>query len=118
MTKRFTNQVMKGLALFSTMLFFSISVLAQDQVSGTITDTEDGSPLPGVSIILKGTTSGTITDASGNFNISAGSSDILVFSYIGYAAQEVTVGNQTSFNIGLAGDATELQELVVRLFCG
>ncbi len=113
MTKRFTNQVKKGLALFSTMLFFSISVLAQNQVSGTITDAEDGSPLPGVSIILKGTTNGTITDANGSFSISASSSDILVFSYIGYAAQEVTVGNQTSFSISLATDATELQELVV-----
>ncbi len=113
MTKRFTNHVRKGLALFSTMLFFSIPVLAQNQVSGTITDTEDGSPLPGVSVILKGTTSGTITDASGNFNIAASSSDVLVFSYIGYSAQEVTVGNQTSFNIGLNSEAAELQELVV-----
>ena len=101
------------MTLLCAMLFFSISVLAQSQVTGTITDSEDGSPLPGVSIILKGTTSGTITDASGNFTISAGAEDVLVFSYIGYSNQEVTVGNQTSFSIALATDATELQELVV-----
>lgn len=83
------------------------------EVSGKITD-ENGEPLPGASILEKGTTNGTSSDVDGNFSLSVmGQNSVLVFSFIGYASQEVPVGNQTTFNIQLAPDMRTLNEVVV-----
>src|SRR5690606_19632282 len=88
--------------------------LAQQQVSGTVTDNSEGSPLPGVNILLKGTTTGTVTDMDGGYNLSVPGADaILVFSFIGYQSQEVVVGNRTAVNISLAPDLSTLSEVVV-----
>lgn len=88
--------------------------IAQQQVSGTVTDNSDGSPLPGVNILLKGTTTGTVTDMDGGYNLSVPGADaILVFSFIGYQSQEVVVGNRTAVNISLAPDLSTLSEVVV-----
>jgi TonB-linked SusC/RagA family outer membrane protein len=82
-------------------------------VSGTIKD-GTGAPVPGVSVLLKGTSIGTTTDADGKFTITVNSeNDILVISFIGYATQEVAVQNRTSIDIVLAEDVTELNEVVV-----
>ncbi|OKL40344.1 SusC/RagA family TonB-linked outer membrane protein [Pontibacter flavimaris] len=82
-------------------------------VSGTVTD-ETGVGLPGVTVVLRGTTRGTSTDASGNFKIEVPQTGaVLVLSYIGYTTQEVTVGNQTNINVVLAQDTKALQEVVV-----
>lgn len=87
---------------------------AQDrQVSGKVTTNEDGSPIPGVSVAVKGTTRGVTTNAQGNYQISAASGSTLVFSAIGFARQEVMLGNQTSLNIVLGSNTDELQEVVV-----
>lgn len=82
-------------------------------VTGVVTD-DANQPLPGVNVVEKGTTNGTTTDVSGRFSLNVqGESSILVFSFIGYATQEVTVGNRTNFNISLEADVTALQEVVV-----
>ena len=84
----------------------------QNTISGTVSD-ESGAPLPGVSVILKGTTTGTSTDFDGNFSITAGADDALEFSYIGFVTQEIVVGNQTTLNVTLAEDIAKLDEVVV-----
>ncbi len=90
------------------------SAIAQDRtVSGKVTSKADGQPIPGVNVVIKGTTNGTTTDMDGNFKISVGENAILVFSYIGYTDQEITVGNQSVINIALEEDVTKLSEVVV-----
>lgn len=96
------------------MLLFSASFAwAQDvQVSGTVFD-ETGTPIPGVSILVKGTTRGTTTDLDGKYSISAPSSGVLVFSFIGYTTIEETVGNRSRIEVNLRPDLSELEEVVV-----
>jgi TonB-dependent starch-binding outer membrane protein SusC len=84
----------------------------QRTITGNVSGV-DG-PLPGVSIVVKGTTNGVSTDFDGNYSIDIdGANPILQFSYIGYKTQEITVGNQTSINVTLAADAQNLDEVVV-----
>jgi TonB-linked SusC/RagA family outer membrane protein len=100
------------LALIFMHCFYSFAQTKQT-VSGKVTSASDKSGLPGVSILVKGTTNGVATDASGNFSLSAASSDVLVVSFIGFVPQEVTVGNRTSLNIALKEDQKMLNEVVV-----
>ncbi|MEQ9426633.1 MAG: TonB-dependent receptor [Cyclobacteriaceae bacterium] len=81
-------------------------------VSGKILD-EGGEALPGVSVIIKGTTSGTISDIEGNFSLNADSDNTLVFSYIGFATQEVPVNGQTQLSVTMSEDLQQLDEIVV-----
>jgi len=94
------------------MLLMSFVVSAQ-QVSGTVTSSDDGTPIPGVSVIVKGTTSGTTTDADGKYKVNAETSAVLIFSFVGYASQEVQVGSNTVLNVSLVPDIQSLQEVVV-----
>src|SRR3569832_1959886 len=94
------------------MLLMSFVVSAQ-QISGTVTSSDDGTPIPGVSVIVKGTTSGTTTDADGKYTVNAEPSAVLIFSFVGYASQEIQVGNSTSLNVSLIPDVQSLQEVVV-----
>lgn len=91
-----------------------VTILLQEQlVSGKVTSS-DGESLPGVNIVLKGTTEGTITDADGNYSINVPSENsVLVFSYIGYTREEITVGSQTVINLTMMPDITSLQEIIV-----
>ena len=82
------------------------------EVTGRVTD-NGGVALPGVSIAVKGTSRGTVTDADGSYSISAASGDVLVFSYIGFSAREVTVGNEATVDVVLGEDTQKLQEVVV-----
>ena len=86
---------------------------SQRQITGTVTDKDLNSPLPGANVIVKGTTNGTITDMDGLYTIEADDADILQFSFIGMTSQEVPVGNQTVINVDLASDALNLNEVVV-----
>ncbi len=84
------------------------------QVSGQVTSAEDSNPIPGVNVIIKGTSTGTATDFDGNFSLSVPNKDaVLQISFIGYTAQEVVVGNQTTISIQLAANISELNEVVV-----
>ena len=82
-------------------------------VSGTITSAVDGEPLPGVSILIKGTSVGTISDINGAYTINTESEDILQFSFIGYESQEILVGNRTTIDVVLEEDLEQLEEVVV-----
>jgi TonB-linked SusC/RagA family outer membrane protein len=95
------------------MVFGAASAFAQQSVSGKVTSSDDGSGIPGVNILEKGTANGTVTDSDGNYTISVGSNATLVFSFVGYSAQEVTVGAQTTVNVTLQSDVTALSEVVV-----
>ena len=83
------------------------------QITGTVTEGTTNQPLPGVSVLIKGTTTGTITDMEGNYSIEVSPNDILVFSFIGYLSEEVKVGEQTQINVTLAEDIIGLDEVVV-----
>lgn len=89
-------------------------IIAQAKtVSGTVTDATDNSPLPGVNVILQGTTTGAQTDFDGNFSIEASEGDVLSFSYIGMKSQTATVGSSSTINISMEVDAEALDEVVV-----
>ena len=105
----------KLLSSLSIVLLWTNIVLAQERtVSGTVTAQEDGLPLPGVSVKIKGSSTGTQTGLNGQYSLSvAGNNSILVFSYIGYANQEVPIGGRTVVNVALTLDATQLGEVVV-----
>ncbi|WP_431291844.1 carboxypeptidase-like regulatory domain-containing protein [Pedobacter sp. P26] len=82
-------------------------------VTGTVT-TETGATFPGVAVKIKGTEKAVQTDAKGKFSISvAATTDVLVFSYVGYTSQEQTVGDRTTINVQLGSDTKTLNELVV-----
>lgn len=103
----------KILLLFSLFLLTVSWVNAQNQsLSGVVND-ESSQPLPGVNILIKGTTRGTTTNASGTFQLAAKTGDVLVIGHVGYTAQEITVGNQTSLTISLVPDNRQLEEVVV-----
>lgn len=97
------------------MLAASISfTLAQVQVEGMVRDADNNEPLIGVSIQVEDGAAGTVTDFDGRYTIEAPSSEsVLVFSYVGYQRQRVTVGNQTQIDVALAVDAVGLEQVVV-----
>jgi TonB-linked SusC/RagA family outer membrane protein len=88
--------------------------VAQQTVSGSVTD-ESGIPLPGATVIVKGTSNGAATDFDGNYSISVGPNAVLEFSFIGYQTVEVTVGNQSNINVSLQ-PSNQLDEVVVTGF--
>jgi TonB-dependent starch-binding outer membrane protein SusC len=83
------------------------------QVTGQVTESSSGEALPGVSILVKGTTKGTITDIDGRYLIEAASNDVLVFSFVGYLNEELRVGTNTTINVALIQDIIGLDEVVV-----
>jgi len=107
-----TKLFLLGLAL---LLSSSLTLHAQSrEVTGTVISGEDDLPLPGVSVLVKGTTRGAVTDIDGNYTINLQESDqTIVFSFVGFVSQEVTVGNQSTIDITLNPDMQSLGEVVV-----
>lgn len=106
---------MRKVLLLSITLGIASLSWAQDRVvTGKVTAAEDGSSLPGVNVLVKGTTSGTITDANGSYSISlpVGATE-LVFSYIGYVTQTVGIGARNSVDVSMTSDVKQLSEVVV-----
>ncbi|MCE7059742.1 SusC/RagA family TonB-linked outer membrane protein [Dyadobacter sp. CY343] len=101
--------------VFGLLLLLSFSeVYAQTKISGKITGGAGNPPLPGVTVVVKGSKTGTTTDTEGAFSIAVpGPGTVLSISYIGYVKQEIEVGNKTYFDITLLEDATSLSEVVV-----
>ena len=97
---------------FSLALLMTTMTLAQTAVSGKVVD-ESGQGIPGVTVLEKGTTNGIVTDVDGKYSLKVGPNAILMFSYIGFKAQEITVGNQSTIDVNLAVDIEELDEVVV-----
>ena len=97
------------------LMLLCLTAAAQERtVSGKVTSADDGSAVPGVNVLEKGTSNGTTTDMDGNFKINVTSENsILSFSFIGFVTQEVTVGAQTLVNVSMAGDVTTLSEVVI-----
>jgi len=106
---------MKKFLLVCFSFAFVLSAWAQDRVvSGKVTASEDGSALPGVNVVLKGTTNGTVTDTDGNYKLNIpASGGSLVFTFIGLQTQEVPIGERTTVDIGLGLDVQQLSEVVV-----
>jgi iron complex outermembrane receptor protein len=88
-------------------------MFAQQTIKGTVTEATGNTALPGVGIIIKGSTVGTSTDFDGNYTLNANTGDVLVFSYIGFVPQEIIVTNNTTINVSLVEDAQALNEVVV-----
>jgi TonB-linked SusC/RagA family outer membrane protein len=113
MIKRYQTLAKTTLIL---ILLCLISAHARSQnrtVTGVLTSGDDGSPLPGASVMEKGTANGTVSDVNGNFSIAVQENATLVISFIGYASQEVAVGNQNNITVKLSPDVAVLAEAVV-----
>ncbi len=96
------------------LMLWSTGSYAQDKnISGKVTD-EENAPIPGVNVLVKGTNQGTITDIEGSYRLSVpDTASTLVFSFVGYEVREVAIGNQSTVNVNMDVDATELSEVVV-----
>ena len=104
----------KLLSVLFLLSFTLASVYAQNiQVKGTVVSGTDNEPLPGVNVVVKGTTNGGITDLDGNFSLSAPADATLSVTYIGFKPQEVAVNGKTSIKIVLMEDTETLDEVVV-----
>jgi len=101
----------KGLILMM-LLFTAVASFAQ-KISGVVTSSSDGLPLPGVTVMVKGTTTGTITGMDGDYSLNASSDATLIYSFIGFATQEVAVAGQTTINVVLEEESAMLEDLVV-----
>lgn len=104
-----------SLRLVLMVLFVGVlqkSAQAQNLVSGTVTDSS-GKPLQGVSVQVKNTPKGTTTNEQGTYSINAVSTDVLVFSYVGYNPQEIPVGTRSTVDISLSSSSAQLAEVVV-----
>lgn len=97
--------------MLPVLLLIGSVVYSQTTITGNVKDAT--SPLPGVSVLVKGTTTGTVTDFDGNYQISVETGDVLSFSYLGFLPKEVTYSGQESINITLEEDAALLDEVVV-----
>jgi TonB-linked SusC/RagA family outer membrane protein len=105
---------MRKLLLASIMLVWGSIAFAQEKtVSGKVTSSEDGSPLPGVSVLIKGSTKGVTTDGNGVYKISASTNATLNFSFIGFTTQSVQVGGRAIVDVQLKADAAAFNEVVV-----
>lgn len=105
MKKKFTSVL---------LMLFSIWAVAQRTVSGTVTDSETGETLPGVTILQKGTSNGTITDMDGGYTLAIPEEGAtLTYSFVGYKTQEIVVSSQSEINVSMTLDISELNEVVV-----
>lgn len=109
---------MKKFLLLSFLMVFGLAigeVWAQERtVSGKVTSMEEGDPLPGVNVVLKGTTTGTVTDIDGNYKLTVPSdANTLVFSFIGLTTQEISIGGRSVIDVQMRADVTQLAEVVV-----
>ena len=112
MKKNYLRRIFLSLILMFT---FFLSAFTQDfRISGKVTDSGSGEPVPGATIAIKGTTNGTITDLNGVYELSAASGDVtLVFSFVGYKTKEVQVEGRSTVDVGLDLDLTNLEEVIV-----
>ncbi|MEM8521337.1 TonB-dependent receptor [Flavobacterium sp. PL12] len=105
---------MKKLLLISFLFFLVQVTFAQTKtITGTIKNNADGIPIPGASILIKGTTKSSVTDMDGQYLINASAADVLVFSYMGFTTKEMKVGEQQTINVSLFESTLNLDEVVV-----
>src|SRR5258708_4765837 len=112
MRKKYKKTRFIAFLFFATLLAFP-GVAQQRQISGIVKD-DTGAAIPGVNVLLKGTSNGTNTDSDGKFSINiSDESAVLVISFIGFTTQEISVANRTTIDVGLTPDVKSLQEVVV-----
>lgn len=113
--KSLINKQIISRIVFALSLLVSVATFAQDAntITGKITALEDGSALPGVNVFIKGTVNGTITDIDGNYSIDCAAGDVLIFSFVGYTPEEVTIESQKVLDLALSPDIASLSEVVV-----
>lgn len=105
---------MKKIVLLTSMIISFLVANAQERtVTGKVTDQQENTPLPGVSVLIQGTTTGTITDGDGRYTIEVSDDDVLSFTYVGYVNEEIAVGNQSVINMAMVPDIQQLNEVVV-----
>jgi TonB-linked SusC/RagA family outer membrane protein len=105
---------MKKAVLALLIFMCSLGAFAQGlQVKGVVTSADDGQPIPGVSVVVKGTTTGMITDLDGKYSVNAPGNSTLIFSFVGMKSQEIPVTGRTSINVVLASEQTDIDEVVV-----
>ena len=109
---KLTKLIRIGLVLGLLLTSVSMALAQVQTVNGKVVD-ESGQPVIGATVAIKGTSSGTVSDADGKFSVSASSKDVVVISYLGYATQEITVGNKTSINVTLKEADTQMKDVVV-----
>ncbi|MEO8774557.1 MAG: SusC/RagA family TonB-linked outer membrane protein [Gelidibacter sp.] len=108
------KQNLRKFFLFSFLLLTAQVLFAQNkEIKGTVTSKEDGIPIPGVNVIVEGTSNGVQTNFDGNYSLNAKVGDILKFSYLGLKMEKVTVGADTTINVFLQEDVESLSEVVV-----
>ncbi|GAB3773535.1 TonB-dependent receptor [Spirosoma horti] len=108
------NLLLLLLIAWCSVLTTNVSAQQERRVTGKVSSAEDGSPLPGVSVVAKGTTKGTQTDADGNYSITLPANiGTLVFSFVGVTTQEVAIGNRSAVNVTMANDTRALDEVIV-----
>jgi len=107
------NKLIRLATVLLPMLFFSLWSFGQSNlVQGTVKD-EAGAPMIGVNVIIQGTTQGAVTDVNGTYRLEANSGSVLVFSFIGYESQNITVGNQKEINVQLSQGDLMVDDVVV-----
>ena len=99
--------------LLALMFLIPSLALGQSTTSGTVSELENGFPLLGVNVIIKGSSTGTTTDFDGKYQLTANNGDVLVFSYVGYTSQEVIFAGQAVLDVQLSEDASALDEIVL-----
>jgi len=102
-----------GLFVFLLFVGSQIVTAQSKQITGTVTSADDGLGMPGVSVVVKGTTIGASTDIDGKYSLEASASDILVFSFVGMVQQEITVGAKTVIDVVLETESIGMDEVVV-----
>ncbi|WP_136480726.1 SusC/RagA family TonB-linked outer membrane protein [Cognatitamlana onchidii] len=108
------NKLLRNVFFVLLGFCFAFTATAQEKtITGTVTGEADGMPLPGVNVIIKGSTSGTSTDFDGNYSIDVTEGATLVFSYIGYISKEILVSSGVNINVSLSEDVSALDEVVV-----
>ncbi len=115
MYKKFVANIMNRLALSALIFLLSLNIVnAQRMIQGIVKDASTGNPLPGVNIIIEGTTRGTSTDAEGNFALEVKPEDeILEFSFVGYEKKKLPIGNEDHLEVLLSQKSQEMEEIVV-----
>jgi len=102
-----------ALTLLLSIFLMGIGLAQERTFIGTVTD-ESNTPLPGVNVVVKGTTTGTVTDLNGKFAIKVPGNDaVVIVTYVGYGTREIEVGQQTSISVALKEDVKQLNEVVV-----
>ena len=110
---RIIRKNLNVLILILSLLLGNMAMAQQSVLTGKVTDSSSGEALPGVSIVVKGTTNGTITNFDGIFTLGVTKGDVVQFSFVGYTMQEVIIDGQKSLSIALVVDNEELEEVVV-----